>query len=708
MAPKVRAVYAKELRDCLRDRRTLFASVVVPLLLYPVMMLGMFEVVQIARTRLQHEVYEVAIPPGTSAFFEKLSKLPEDAGEKGETVPGKRETDQKLKAPAPSLAFKEMEAQDAEKALEAGNVRAVVMVPPDIEQRVAAQADVKVDMQFDRAEQRSRDAESRLEVLFGRYRNQVVRSHLEAQKLKREFLHPFTLVMRNVAHPSKLGGSMLGLFLPFLFIMMIITGAIYPAIDMTAGEKERSTLETLVSMPVRPIEVIAGKFLAVATMALGNATLNVASFAATFFLLPAPQMAQFQFPWAALPLTLLLLLPLALFFAGMLLAVSSFASNQKEAQVYCLPVYLVPLLGMMVVMTPGIELEGPLVLVPVVNAALLIKELFLYHGTTQQIVFVFVSTCFYAAGTVALAARVFAREEVLFSAQNSLRLFLSRRFFRPSAEPKAGDGLLVLALVFPLNFYLQLWLTKVLLDPVAGLTPAQFAMLVLLPEYLLFMALPLAVAWYLKLDWRKTFLWRMPRFGGLLGGLCLGCSSWLIAMQLVSWQSYVWKYTPGDMGVLEKAVAPLFQSAPGITLLIFLMGITPGVCEEHLFRGFLQQGLRRSGKWTTVLAVGLIFGAYHFPLFRQPITALMGVALAYAAWETRSIWPSVLFHACHNSLATVGPTMLGLRDAPPEAGQPLPGVALKYLLPAVALFAAGLWLVRQARAEDAPPSAATS
>jgi len=701
MPPKVRAVFVKELRDALRDRRTIFAVVVVPLVWYPLVLLGIGEVAQMAKGKLEREVYDVAVPQGMRAFFDKLARVPEEASApSGPRDEAAADNGEPRKAPA--LDFKEMAPADAEKALAASSIRAAVSLPRDIEALLAAQQPVAIEVQYDQAEHRSRDAAHRVERLFENYKRHLVSENLKAQKLKREFLDPFALTLRNTAQAAKVGGSLLGVFLPLMFIMMIITGAIHPAVDMTAGERERSTLETLVSAPVRPIEIITGKFLAVSVLAMGTAALNVGSFAASFVvLLSGAKTAGLQFPWSALPLTLLLLIPLALFFSGLLLAVASFATNQKEAQVYCLPVLMLPLLGVMVITVPGLELEGPLLLAPVVNTAFMIRELFLYHGTAQQIVFVFVSTCLYAAGTLALAARIFAREEVLFAAQGSLRLFLKRRFLKPSPEPRPGDAFLIVALLFPINFYFQLWLGKALLDPVAGLRPEQFTLLVVLPQYLLFLGLPLAAAWYLKLDMHRTFQWRRPPPGTLLGGMCLGCGSWLIAQQLVSWQSYVWPYTPGEMAALEKALAPLSQSAPGIALLIFLIGLTPAICEEHLFRGFLLQGLRRSGKWTALLCAGLIFGAYHFPLFKQPVVMLLGVTIAYVAWKARSIWPAVVFHFFHNSLSLLGPALLGLKGENAVAGEPLPGVPLPHLAQAVVLTVIGLWLVRRSRPEDA-------
>jgi len=716
MSPKTRAVFFKELRDCLRDRRTLLAMVVVPTLLYPIMILGMGELMKISNAKLRRETCEVAVPRGTQKLFERINAISTEE-EKRSVEERKAKTAELLKqipgmagqalknvaeVPQPPMIFVEMDPEDAAAALIASKVRASIAIPADFEELVQNQQAAHIGVKYDQAEHRSRDASARIKVIFENYQTFVIAERLKAKSLKTEFLQPFKFTTENVAQATKVGGSMLGAFLPILFIMMIIAGAISPAIDMTAGEKERSTLETLIGSPVRPIEIITGKFLAIATMSMGNAALNVASCAVTFSLMPTAGSTGFQFPWSALPLTLLLLIPLALFFSGLLLAVCSFAANQKEAQVYVLPIYLIPVLGILVVLMPGIELEGPLLFAPVINTALLIKDLFVYKGTNQQFVYVFMSTLLYAAGTVALAARIFAREEILFNVQGSLRLFLSRRFFKPVALPSASDALLVSALLFPVYFYFQLWLSKVLVDMDKGVSTSQFAILIIVSQYLLFLALPIGVAWYLKCNLKKTFLWNAPPLSGLVGAAFMGLSSWLVVNQLVSWQSYFWEYSPGDMAILEKAIAPLFGSAPGIALLIFLMGITPGICEEHLFRGFIQQGMSRSGKWTTLLTVGAVFAAYHADLFKQPILMAMGVTLAYTAWKTRSIWPGVLFHLMHNSISLLAETpqlktLLGIPEAHFVAGQPLPGAPTHLLIPGVLLFMTGLYLIKRSR-----------
>ncbi len=716
LPPKVRAVYIKELRDALRDRRVVLASVIVPLMIYPLMMLGMSEVLTATQTRMLKETYTVAVPRTMRPFFEHLM---EDAksGDNLDDVPGFGDSRDPLAAKAKMLreankpevpnaapmkvhtiplTFVEMDADEAGKKLATGEVKAVVDIPLTFEEDVEANKKVEVNVRIDAAEHRSVDAASRVQALMERYSKQALKNRLKAHNMDVKDLQPFAFVRTNVADAAKVGGSLLS-FLPMMFIIMIITGAMYPAIDMTAGEKERSTLETLIVTPVRPIEIITGKFLAVATIASATAGLNVLSCGGSFLMMPIPMLNQAGIPWQVLPLALLLLIPLTFFFAALLLAVASFATNHKEAGIYCMPVFMIPIVGMVMVMMPDVELDGPLLFAPVVNVALMIKELFLRHATAEHVVFVFFSTCFYAAGAVALAARVFAREEVLFNAQGSVRLFLSRKFFKPSDRPRWGDAMLVAALLFPINFYFQLWLQKALLDFNDVKVP-NFVLVVALPLYLLFLGMPIFIAWYLKLDLKKTFQWNAPPIRAVIGAILLGVSSFFIAQQLAVWQSWVWPTSSSGMEALEKPIHELSSTSWGLTVLIFLIGFSPALCEEHFFRGFLQQGLlQKSAKWRVLLLVGFIFGAFHVPLYRQPIVMLLGVVLAYMAYEAKSLWPGVIYHFMHNSSTFIWPALLGVKEEAPNPGEALPNLPLQWMVPAVLVFAVGLALIRAPR-----------
>ena len=734
MNAKVRTIFAKELVDMLRDRRTLFATAIIPLFIYPLMTLGMVEVTQMAKAKLDRDEFPVAVLPGTQASVEHILKIARETPEplKGIPVPeapaepkpekkaapkkGQPDADQKTPAPSDDddaesdvvpldsfqktqFSFREMTSDEARKALADGRIRALLILPPTFEKDIAEQTEPTAAIEYDQAERVSQSTFSRLRTMLERYESATIKERLKAKSLTPRFLHPFRLDAKNTAVAEKVGGSLFGIVIPLLFIIMLIAGSMHPAIDMTAGEKERSTLETLIGTPVRPIEVIAGKFLAVATLSLASAALNVCSLGVSLAMVPF-QNPEFQFPWAALPLALTLLIPLALFFSALLLMVASFAANTKEAQVFCMPVFLIPTIGLAVALTPGIELQGPLLLMPVVNIALLIKELFLFHGTAQQFAFVFFSTCLYAAGMVALAARVFAREEVLFSAQGSLRLFLSRRFFKEMPTPRPGDVLLAAGILFPLNFYVSLSLQKMLVADV--LKPIEWpvlAFLLIIPQYGLFLAAPMLVSKYLKANLKATFQWNRPCGRAIAGAALMGGASWLIAIQLLAWQSRFWPVNTSDMGV-EHAFKQLAKTVAGQYFLIFLVALTPAICEEHFFRGFFQQGLGRKNKWATIALVGAVFGFFHFPVFRMPITSLLGMVMAYTAWQTRSIWPGVLMHFLHNGLSLLGPGLVHLSEEKPVAGEPLKDLPLQLFLPALALFALGLFFVSRSGAHE--------
>lgn len=695
--PKVRAILVKELRDSLRDRRTVFANFVIPLLLYPIMLLLISEATQVAMANKQRDHYRVAVVPSESlAFLGQLESIEEELNRSdrektspaGKTVLDEDASETKEETvSSPRLLFEVV--PDPESALRNRKVQAVVRLPRGFREAMADPRTIKdpkelpVEFLYDQAEQRSRDARERLQKVFARYQQKIVAERLKHRGLSEDLLKPFVLLEpRNIAPAEKVGGSAIGAILPLWFIMMIIAGALHPAIDLTAGEKERSTLETLISAPVRPLEVIAGKFVAVATLALSNAVLNVLSFGVTFHAVGISKIPDLHVPWAVLPAALLLLLPLTLFFSALLLAVASLAASAKEAQVYCLPIFLVPTLGLMVVIIPGIEPSGSLLVMPVINTALVIKELFLGHeGLAQAYVFTFVSTCLYAVAAVALAARVFAREEILFSSQASLRIFLNRKFFRPALAPKAGDALLVVALLFPAWIYCQLYLPDATSDVVVNF---------LIPFALFFMILPLVITRYLKAGLASTFLWRMPSPRHLLAGVLLGGSSWLIAIQLTALQSRFWPVPTGTTPQIEA-----LKALPAWALL-GMLALAPGIFEEHFFRGFLLSSLRQdrmAGRSWGVFLSAAIFAAFHLPLFRQPVVFLIGLALGFLAWESRSIWPGVIFHLLNNGLYFLFEEAVQPGPVDKSAGI-LPNPPPAYVAASLTVFALGLWLAR--------------
>lgn len=636
MIPSViRAVFLKELRDCLRDRRTLFASVLLPVLLYPIVFLLLGETVRHAETKRRETEYRIA-----TAAVADAARL--ESWIRGEAHVEARDASSSepsaTNEPAEKIKLRFYATPDPQRALRVREADLAVFFDDDPPDCLAEDGQAKLKILYDGAESRSLHAKSALADELKEGRDRIVAQRLESRGLPQHWLQPISAEFSDQAPPEKKGGSALGTFLPLLFIMLIITGAITPAVDLTAGEKERATLETLAAEPTRPADLAVGKFLAVATLAFATAVLNVGSFGLTMIVAGLDRLPDFAFPWSALPATLLLLLPLTLFFSALLLAVGALAKTVREAQVYCVPVYLLPMLGLTTVMIPGLDLNGPLLAMPVVNSALLIRELFLGHEVGGAYAFVFVGTCLYAAVAVGVAARVFAREEILFSSAGGIRLLLRRRLIRPTQTPRMVEVLLIAALLYPLQFHFSGLLGRL------GADGPNVPLLVLLPQLLLFFLTPLAAAWYLKADPRTTFRLRPPSLRALVAAVFLGGSSWLLAMQFLAWQSRLWPLLPDD---LEKLTATM-----SLPELLFFLAVIPALCEEWFFRGFLLSGLREKlGKYGVILLTGLIFGVFHYSLQKQPLTTVLGCALAWTALKSGSLWPGIVFHFLHNGFS---------------------------------------------------------
>jgi sodium transport system permease protein len=228
-----------------------------------------------------------------------------------------------------------------------------------------------------------------------------------------------------VAPPEKVGAALLGGLVPCFVLLFCVTGAMYPAIDLTAGEKERGTIETILCSPVSRVHLVLGKFLMTLTAALFSAVLSMFSMTLTFSLSRALLTGAVSSDAAALDLRVtplamaavfLLVLPLAIFFSAALLAIALFAKSYKEAQSYLAPLLTVVLVPAMISLLPGVDLNAALAAVPVLNTSLASKEIVAGTFHWNAIALIFASSCVYAAAALWAAVKLFQREDVLFRA----------------------------------------------------------------------------------------------------------------------------------------------------------------------------------------------------------------------------------------------------------------------------------------------------
>jgi len=411
-------VYRKELKDSLRDRRTLLSVIIIPTLVMPLMFFGVGSVMKKVMTTAQEEIPSVMIVGGEdSPGLVAQLKAARDA-----------ERDRPL--------FRIVAGSDYRPLIAEKKLRAAVEIPAGFEAALKAGEARTVTIYYFEGEIKSGLGYKAVEKFFTDYRQKFTETRLAERGLPATLIKPFDVKRQNVAPPEKVGGNLFGGFVPYLIIILCFTGAMYPAIDLTAGEKERGTMETLLCSPVARVDIVLGKFLMVLTGSLsamvfmlismgttaavggslmtgGNSTVQVGARAAAT-----------QAPMAAMPMidpmglvgVLAMVFPVAVMFAAVTFTVALFAKSHKEAQSYLAPLMIVVIMPAVIGMLPGIDLNARLALVPLLNLSLVCKEMLSGVWHWNYIALIFGSSCVYAAVALALAVKMFQREDVIFRA----------------------------------------------------------------------------------------------------------------------------------------------------------------------------------------------------------------------------------------------------------------------------------------------------
>lgn len=393
-------VYRKELKDMLRDRRTIFAMFLFPMILFPLMTVGIGQLMEGAVKRVKKEPLRIMLLGA------------ENAPQLAERI----RTTEGIEVLPPAGDYAQQVAQK--------KLRVAVEFPSGFEQDLQhADAKPTIKLYYYMAEIRSESAADRVEELIHKYRDTVVESRLAAKGLPATILVPVKASPENVAAPEKVAGSRFGMMIPYFIIILTMMGAMHPAMDLTAGEKERGTLETILVCAVGRSELVLGKFLLVLTTSLTTTITSLVSYSGTMILASSfakdyiqeiTRGQQYSISLKAVGAIFLLALPLAVFFSGALVAVSLFAKNYKEAQSYGGYMMMGAIFPALFGMIPGIELSPMLALIPVVNVSLVAREIFTGSFPTLFYTLTFVSTCAAAAIGLYAAVSLFQREDVLF------------------------------------------------------------------------------------------------------------------------------------------------------------------------------------------------------------------------------------------------------------------------------------------------------
>jgi sodium transport system permease protein len=731
----IRLIWLRDLRDQLRDRRTLFMIAGLPLLLYPVLGTAVFGIALGFSARAN--VIGVVRPAGSPDEFPP--REPAHAGKSAvpaiawlSVLPGATPAQaagafalaqaDHLEFDYPALIASERfhgaesrpAAPPAKEPAGAGSWKIVYLDKLDqawLDERkgdliLSASGDfyTRLDEGDDPqqnirptiaiharpADEFSRQARQRIERVLRNWERDVKRVRLARHGLAEQFDEPIRFdepPPAPAASPAAI--DLMSRLFPFMLVLWSLAGALYPAVDLCAGEKERGTMETLLITPAGREEIVLGKFLTIWLFSTGTALINLLSMGLTTALFAA-RLPQLDIPIAALFWCVLLSLPQAALFSAISLAIGAYARSSKEGQYYLMPLFLATMPLIFLTLAPGVQLNAFYSLVPVTGVALLMQQL-MVASSFEQVPWLYFAP---VLGPIALyswlalrwAIEQFQREEVLFREAErwDWGLWLRRLFREKEPLPTTGQALFCFSLILSLR-----WLSMGL----GGQRPSEVHAVIVSLAFVA--APPLFMALLLNTLPRNALFWRWPdrRALSLAALLALLLVPPLAAL---AHAAYDWfphpLFDPHPLAQLLRAPNESGAAPAGLLMGLLAYALVPAVCEELAFRGFILTGLhRRFRPRNAILASAFLFALYHMNVFLLLPAFGLGIVLGLLTVRSLSLVPAILFHFLHNALFLVGAKWAD-GEAPPAFGQ-----AWAWLVGACAIAALALlwWLYRR-------------
>ncbi len=674
----------KELVEILRDRRTIITLVLMPLLVYPLLGIVVQKLMLQNTGKSAQVVYRLGFDSQEEAqifgrLYDRGHQLADQMDQ--QLRPSERQgLEIDANSPVPKRRFAERLADQISQSLKPG-LEVFISDESSLAESIrAGKVDVGIIRSVD-----SQTGVTQFELLhnprskYGYDALQLVgrRLRLAGDEQLKDFIivhgrensppNTFVFVERPVETKMETPSALLT-FVPLMLVLMTITGAVYPAIDLTAGERERGTMEILVAAPISRMVLLFGKFVAVLTVAMLTALANLVAMAVTIYSLGLDDtiFGTTGLSLSSLLVMLLLLFVLAAFFSATLLGLTSFARSFKEAQSYLIPLMLVAFAPGLLSLTPNLATTSLLATIPLVNIVMVGRDLLTGDANVVHLAIAIISTTLYGLLALSLAARVFGADSVLTGGSASLsEMFSSTRDWRP--YPTMSNAMLLLAVLFP--FFV---VVSGLVNNAANRWDASIEQRLWVNAAItvgLFVVLPLGLALALRLLPRKTFCLSPPGIGATTAAVLLGVSTWTLVYEL---EVFTLSLTDNWVEELLERFTELkigLNSLP-LSVKLVCLAIVPAVCEEFTFRGFLLSAFQnRVSAALAIVVTAVLFGLFHvfiqdMLLFERMVpSTLMGLLLGFVCVRTGSIFPGMLLHVIHNGLMlTLGHYEQSLKD----------------------------------------------
>ena len=383
-------VIKKEFTDTLRDKKTLFSAIILPALAIPLLLLGITKLQQNLINKEKTKQLKVALIGAPENMVSQFND-------------------------STFSLVKDISIAGIKDSITIGSLDAVLEFNSDFQEKVSTLRSGDLKLYY---KSTNLLVEKRIREKLDSYKATIMNDRIKELNISSEVLEPLAISKIDIASPKEQIGKMIGGFIPYIFILFCFMGCMYPALDLITGEKERGTIETLLTVPASRFKILIGKTITIALIGISAALMTIGGmFVGLKFIddIPPDFLATIN-DMLGLKFILMLfamLIPLSVFFAGLLSAIVVRASSFKEAQSYVTPMTFLVIIPAMIALMPGVELNWQTVWIPILNIALATKEII--AGTIQSAHYIVVvcSLIILAIVAVYLSLKQFSKETMV-------------------------------------------------------------------------------------------------------------------------------------------------------------------------------------------------------------------------------------------------------------------------------------------------------
>ena len=390
------SIFKKELIDVLRDRRTLMFMIVIPILITPLLIIGSIKFQEYQNKKSEEKILKIAfINESEDSLTKQLL-----SDQKGVNI------------------IEGVQLDSIESYIKSDSLQGGLYLGKGFLKKIKTNSSGDVKIYYKSSDLMSK-SKKRMQAALDIYKEKIIAERLKQLNVDGQILDPITITNIDMATAKETLGKAIGGFIPYVLVMFIFLGAMYPAIDLGAGEKERGSLETLLSSPATKFEITMGKLLVVSLTGIVSGLVSVLGISSSlFFIDKIPVQIQETIlelinPFMIFSL-IILMIPIAIFFASMLLSISFYARSFKEAQSLMGPLNIMIIVPLFLSLGPGMEMDHATALMPLINVGLLTKEIL--AGSVELIYFIetLFSLLFCAAIGIWFSVFWFKKENTIF------------------------------------------------------------------------------------------------------------------------------------------------------------------------------------------------------------------------------------------------------------------------------------------------------